>query len=236
MSKNYRCIALDHLGFGLSEKPKDFTGTPKAHATNLLSFIKSLELEDITLIVHDFGGPIGLGAALRCSDKIENIVLFNTWLWETKSNKKALKVDKLLHSRLGRLLYLNLNFSPKTLLKMGITDKKNLSKKTHKQYLAPFPTKESRYSLLKIGKSLVGASEWYETQWQKIKTLKQKKWLFLWGTKDQFITEESLGKWLTKLPDARVKKYDSGHFLQEEKSNETLKDIIDFLSLKNKQS
>jgi len=60
LSKNYRCIALDHLGFGLSDKPKNFPGTPQLHSENLKALIDALQLKDITLVVHDFGGPIGL--------------------------------------------------------------------------------------------------------------------------------------------------------------------------------
>ena len=62
LSKNHRCVAIDHLGFGLSEKPEKFSGLPEDHAENLAAFIKKLDLRDITLVVHDFGGPIGLGA------------------------------------------------------------------------------------------------------------------------------------------------------------------------------
>ena len=64
MSKKYRCIAIDHIGFGLSEKPEDFDGKPQSHSKNLTSFIKKLDLKEITLVVHDFGGPIGIGLSL----------------------------------------------------------------------------------------------------------------------------------------------------------------------------
>lgn len=122
-----RCIAIDHLGFGLSEKPQDFAGTPQAYSKNLSEFIEKLNLKNITLVVHDFGGPIGLGAAIENPDNIKQVILFNTWLWETKSEKSVQKINKILNSGLGRFMYLNLNFSPKVLLKKGFSDKKKPS-------------------------------------------------------------------------------------------------------------
>ena len=114
-SKKFRCIAIDHLGFGLSHHPKKFNGSVEEHAENLNEFINKLDLREFTLIVHDFGGPIGLAAAIKNHSRIKSVVMFNTWLWETKSNKEALKVDRIVNSWLGRFLYLHLNFSPKFL-------------------------------------------------------------------------------------------------------------------------
>ena len=229
LSKNYRCIAIDHIGFGLSDKPESFDGTPQSHSKNLSEFIEKLNLNKITIVTHDFGGPIGLGAAIENSNKIKRIVVLNTWLWETKSNPNAQKVNKLLNSGIGRFLYLKMNFSPKVLFKKGIYDKKKLPKSIHKQYIYPFPNKNSRKSLLKIGKSLVGASDWYQEQWNQLNKLESKPWLILWGTKDEFITLDYLRKWQKRLPNSKVIEYDCGHFLQEEKPTETIKEINNFM-------
>lgn len=229
LSARHRCIAVDHIGFGLSEKPGNSEGSPQFHSANLLEFIERLNLEDITLVVHDFGGPIGLSAGIAANERIKNVVLFNSWLWETKSNPDAAKIDKILDSWMGRFLYLSMNFSPKVLLKKGFYDKSKLSKQTHKQYIKPFPTKESRQSLLKIGQSLVGSSDWYQQQWESLDALAEKPWLILWGTKDTFITEAYLEKWEQKLPEATVKRFDCGHFVQEEKPEDVLEAINLFL-------
>jgi haloalkane dehalogenase len=232
LSKKYRCIAIDHIGFGLSEKPETFDGSPQSHSSNLTEFIKKLNLNDITIVVHDFGGPIGLSSAIQNHNRIKQIVLLNTWLWKTKDNPNAQKIDHILNSKIGSFLYLRVNFSPKFLLKKGIYDKKKLSKKVHKQYIYPFPNKSSRISLLKIGKSLVGSSNWYEKQWTMLNKLEQKPWLIIWGTKDEFITTEYLQKWKNRLPNANVKQFNCGHFLQEEKPLETIKEIELFVNKK----
>ncbi|MDD7886218.1 alpha/beta fold hydrolase [Flavivirga sp. 57AJ16] len=229
LSKEYRCIAVDNLGFGLSDKPEGFDGTPEAHANNLSQFIQELNLSNITLVVHDFGGPIGLGAAIKNHNRIKQVIMFNTWLWETKSNKGARKVDKILNSTIGKFLYLRMNFSPKVLLKKGFYGKKRLTKKVHKQYILPFPNKSSRWSLLNIGKSLVGSSSWYEQQWEQLHDLESKPWLILWGIKDEFVTLEYLEKWRQRLTNSKVVKFDCGHFVQEEKPTEAIKEIQKFL-------
>lgn len=228
-SKGNRCIAIDHLGFGLSECPSSFSGTPQDHAKNLNEFIVKLDLQNITLVVHDFGGPIGLAAGIQNSSRIKRVVLFNSWLWETKSNKDSLKIDKLINSWLGKVLYLNFNFSPKVLLKKGFADKSKLTKDVHQQYLKPFPTKVSRISLLNLAKALVDSSDWYQNQWEKLDALADKEWLILWGTKDQFITTEYLNKWKARLPKAKVIELNCGHFVQEEMPNESIVEIHNFI-------
>ena len=230
LSKKYRCIAIDHIGFGLSEKPDSFDGKAQSHSKNLAEFIEKLDLKNITIVVHDFGGPIGLSSAIKNHNRIKQVVLFNTWLWETKNNPEAQKVDKIIHSGIGKFLYLRMNFSPKFLLKKGFYDKKKLSKKIHKQYLYPFPNKSSRISLLNLGKSLVGSSDWYQEQWKSLDKLEQKPWLILWGTKDGFITTEYLQKWKNRIPNAKVKEYECGHFIQEEKTKETIEEIEKFMT------
>lgn len=229
LSKDHRCIAIDHLGFGLSEKPDSVSGTPEWHAQNLSEFIKKLDLQDITLVVHDFGGPIGLAAGIENSERIKRVVLFNSWLWATNKGKQAQKIDKTLNSGLGKFLYLNMNFSSKVLLKKGFANKKNLSKEVHEQYIKPFPDKGSRIPLLNLGKALVGSSDWYQDQWEKLDPLAEKEWLILWGTKDEFITKENLHKWQERLPSVRTIEFECGHFVQEEKTEESINAIDAFI-------
>lgn len=229
LSTQYRCIALDHLGFGLSDKPKDFDGTPQEHARNLEEFIAHLNLKKVTLVVHDFGGPIGLSWAIANPDKVKRIVMFNTWLWETKTDKDAQKIDKLLHGWLGNYLYLNTNFSPKFLLKQAFFDKKKLNKAVHKHYLKPFPNKKSRYGLLKIGQSLVGSSDWYQQQFEQINQIKDKPFLILWGMKDKFIRPDHLKKWENTLTNAQTVALESGHFVQEEAPGTSIRAIEQFM-------
>jgi len=233
LSSQYRCVAIDHLGFGLSDKPNNFIGTPQAHAHNLSEFIRKMDLKDLTLVVHDFGGPIGLAAAIENSYRIKNIVLLNTWLWGTKDNKDAIKIDNLINSRLGKFLYLRMNISPKLLLKKGFYNKRKLTRKKHQQYIYPFPTRQSRLSLLNLAKSLVGSSDWYDEKWLELDSLENKKWCIVWGTKDSFITPDYLKRWKGRFPEAQVHELECGHFIQEEKTREVINTIGMFIKKSN---
>ena len=217
------------LPIELREKPDLFSGTPESHSENLNEFIQKLDLQNITLVVHDFGGPIGLAAGIKNSDRIRNVILFNSWLWETKDDKDAQNIDKTINSFIGKFLYLNLNFSPRFLLKKGFSDKRKLSDKIHKHYIKPFPDKNSRSSLLNLAKSLVGSSDWYQNQWNQLDSLISKDWLILWGNKDSFIKTDSLEKWEKRIPNAVVKTFNCGHFVQEEKTKESIEQIWQFL-------
>jgi cis-3-alkyl-4-acyloxetan-2-one decarboxylase len=73
-----RCIVPDHLGCGLSDKPQDFNYTLGEHVKNLRALLDSLNLRKIHLVVHDWGGPIGLGAALQRPEQLGRVVILNT--------------------------------------------------------------------------------------------------------------------------------------------------------------
>lgn len=229
LSNKHRCVAIDHLGFGLSDKRPDFKGTPQEHAANLTQLIDHLQLKNITLVVHDFGGPIGLSYAIAHPKNVKRIVLFNTWLWETKNDKDAQKIDKILHSKLGNFIYLNTNFSPKVLLKKAFFNKKKLTKSIHQQYIKPFPNKMSRHGLLNIGKSLVGSSDYYDSLWKQADSIKQIPVLILWGEKDDFITKRHLEKWEGFFVHKTVHVYQAGHFVQEEETETTITAIETWL-------
>ena len=231
LSRHYRCIAIDHLGFGLSEASSSFSGTPEDHANNLSEFITTLRLQHITLVVHDFGGSIGLAAGIQHSHLVDKVVLFNSWMWETKNDPAIQKIDKLINGWLGKILYLNFNFSPKVLLKKGFANRNNLFKDIHQHYIKPFPTKASRIPLLKIAQALIGSSDWYQQQWEQLDKLANKNWLILWGMQDQFITTNFLQKWKERLPHAKVKEFNCGHFVQEESTDQAILEVYNFMKV-----
>ncbi len=227
----YRCIAVDHIGFGLSDKPADAPYSPEWHSHNLEKLVDHLQLTDFTLIVHDFGGPIGLSMAIRRPELVARIVLLNTWLWETASIPAAQKADKLIRSALGRFLYLRMNASPKLLLKSAFADKRKLTKAIHRHYIQVFPDKNSRMGLLGLAYNLVGASDWYAAQWQQIERISHKPFLVFWGMKDSFVTPDFLKLWEGKLKNVQplVRAEEAGHFVQEEAAEQLTEAIAAFV-------
>lgn len=80
LSATRRCVAPDHLGFGRSDRPSGADYRPEAHAERFRTLVEALDLRDVTLVVHDFGGPIALPTALD-SDRITRLVVLNSWMW-----------------------------------------------------------------------------------------------------------------------------------------------------------
>src|SRR5262245_53355037 len=92
LRRTHRCIALDHLGFGLSERPADFGYRPEDHAETLREFCDGLGLDAFTLVVHDFGGPIGLPLAL--AGHARRLVILNSWMWPFTDDPKMIRVAR----------------------------------------------------------------------------------------------------------------------------------------------
>lgn len=78
-SSGYRCIAPDHPGFGLSDKPAGWSYLPEEHAKNLAALIAHLGLKNVTLVMQDWGGPIGINYAVAHPENVARIIAMNTW-------------------------------------------------------------------------------------------------------------------------------------------------------------
>jgi pimeloyl-ACP methyl ester carboxylesterase len=83
-NQGYRVIAMDHYGFGESAKPplEQFGYLPSQHAITLTRFVDMLGLQNLTLVVQDWGGPVGLEMAMLRPKAIKNILIMNTWAWQ----------------------------------------------------------------------------------------------------------------------------------------------------------
>lgn len=228
LSGHYRCIAVDHIGFGLSDKPADYPYSTQNHAAQLSDLIRQLDLQEITLVLHDFGGPIGIAAALENKERIKRVVAMNTWLWSAENDPDFIRFSKILKSPMLPFLYLRLNFSPRFLLPGSFGDQK-LPRKLRSQYTRPFPDAASRKGALAFAKSLLNDQPWFQTLWDRKSELEKWDWLFIWGMKDKFAGPKYLDRFLKGFPNAIAVKLDTvGHFPQEEASETVTKHIAKF--------
>jgi pimeloyl-ACP methyl ester carboxylesterase len=212
----YRCIAIDHIGFGLSDKPKEYDYSTLNHSNTLEQFILQLGLNDITLVVHDFGGPIGLHVAIQHPELFKRIVILNSWMWSTLTDPDFIKMKKILKSPLLPFLYRHLNFSPKFILPKSFGDKK-ISKKILTQYTKPFANASQRNGALAFARSLLLDQNWFESLWGKRHRIQHLTVLLIWGMKDPVIRALQLEKFISGFPHANVVKLETcGHFPQEE--------------------
>jgi pimeloyl-ACP methyl ester carboxylesterase len=216
LSNSYRCIAPDHLGFGLSDKPVDFAYTPEAHAHNLEKFIDQLQLKNITLVVHDFGGPIGLAYALKHPENVKNIVILNTWMWSLEDEKQIMNISNFMAGSIGKFLYLRLAFSPKILLPRGYHLRRHLTKDVHSQYLKPLSSSANRLGTWRFAAALHDSGPYFSQLWEQRDKLRSINKVIVWGEKDSLLPIRLLDKWTQAFPETKVIRLTAGHFLQEE--------------------
>ncbi len=230
LSTDFRCIAIDLMGFGLSDKPKDYDYSTPTHVRVLTQFIEYLGLSDLHVVLHDFGGVIGMAYALDRPNQISSITLLNSWLWDASNEPEFQQSAKILKSPLLPFLYLRLNFSPRFLIPKSFHEAGRLSKVVHRHYTKVFRKASERHGTLAFARSILNDQQWFGSLWKKIHRLQDKPVLFIWGMQDPFVLPKYLDKYASAFPKAQVLKLeDCGHFPQEEKKEEVVLAVSSFL-------
>lgn len=230
-SKKYRCIAIDHLGFGLSDKPPGFSYLPEDHSINLTEFIELKGLKNITIFVNDWGGPIGLNYAVNFSDNINKMVVFNTFMWSVKGDKHYEKFSKFMGGKLGKFLNLKFNFFGKIIIPKAYGDKGRLDKKTKFQLTRHVSTPTERLGVWIFPKEIIGSSDWLNSIWEKRKQIENKPTLIIWGMKDIAFRQKELDTFKSFLKNSQTLILeDVGHFVQDEAGDRIINPINEFLN------
>jgi haloalkane dehalogenase len=217
LAPRFRCVALDLVGMGLSDRPAEFAYTPEAHAEALAEFVNGLDLHDFTLIIHDFGGPIGLPLALENPSRVTRLVLLNTFGWSLESDPDVRRPAALLGGNLGKWLYKYANLSLRVIMPSAFADRRKLTPDIHKHYLLAFENAEDRGRVLHaFARALLESSPFYRNIGERLDALRRIPVLILWGTKDTAFRETQLDRWIATLPHAEVVRLPVGHWPQEE--------------------
>ncbi|NTV02834.1 MAG: alpha/beta fold hydrolase [Chlorobiaceae bacterium] len=228
---SYRCIAPDHIGFGLSDKPADWSYLPEDHARNLELLLESLDLHQATIVVNDWGGPIGLSYALDHPERVSGIVVSNTWLWSVASDWYYQAFSWFMGGPIGRWLTGEFNFFVRTFMPVVYGEKSKLTPKVHGQYIHPFDERGSRKGMWVFPGRIIGSSGWLDSLWSRIVVLRGKKVLLAWGMLDIAFRENELNTWTRAFPDAAILRFeDAGHYVAEEKPLELAAAIRRFIS------
>lgn len=216
LSPTHRCIAPDLIGFGLSDKPANYNYTLQQHTDNLAMLLAHLNLHKFTLLVHDFGGPIGLNYATQHPEKIERLVILNTWFWATQNEPEYKKALPVLKSPLLPVLYKYFNFSARFMVKQSWGNKAALTKQIHQHYIKPFSKPAERMGTIAFARTLVNEQEWFETLWKKTEVLANKPTLIIWGTLDEFVPVRYADKIKSRFTNSQFAGVNAGHFPQDE--------------------
>jgi haloalkane dehalogenase len=232
LSPERRCIAVDLLGFGLSERPRNFSYTPEAHAEVVQEFVGALGLERFDLVVHDYGGPIALPLALDRPDRIARLVLINTWMWSFAGDREMERAARIAGGAFGRFLYKYLNFSLRVIAPSAWGDRRKLTPAIQGQYLDRFPDTWSRGAVLwPLAHALMGSDAYYRWLWDRRDRLRALPTLILWGMKDRAFRPNQLARWREALPDAQVVEIPgAGHWPHEEEPDIVVDALRGFLA------
>lgn len=227
----YRCVAMDHLGFGLSDKPEGWSYHPADHAANVAALIGHLELERVTLVVQDWGGPIGLSYAAARPGNVARVVIMNTWAWPVDRDPYYIAFSGFMGGPIGRTLIRRRNFFAKTLMPRLFGDRSRLTAAVHEHYLRPLATPADREGCLTLPGHIVSAAPWLTKVWDGVGRLGDRPVLIVWGMKDVAFREKELERWEAAFPAARVVRLEGvGHFVQEEAPDQLGDAVAAFLA------
>jgi len=220
LSSNFRCIAPDHLGCGLSDKPdiQEFSYDLQGHANNLKELISHLNLEKFNLVVHDWGGAIGLTSFRENFQKINKLVLLNTASFTSDDVPKRIKFCRIPLIGEFFVRYLNGFAGPATWLATN----KELPKEIKSGFLFPYDNWNSRIAIwrfvrdIPLSKSHPTYSNLLTTE-RLLPKLKNIPKIACWGMKDFCFHSGFLSEWEKIFPNLRVNKIESaGHYLLED--------------------
>ncbi len=212
LARHGRCIVPDHMGMGKSGAAEAFYPYRlQHHIANLEALLLRLDLRDITLVLHDWGGPVGLGFATR-------------------------HPQRLIRSERGEKFVLEKNGYVEPALLGTTHHSEHLTRTVLDAYLAPFPTPESRRALFCWSRDIpVAPADASYTEMQEIERglgqLAKTPVLLVWGMRDPVLTEPVLRLWQRLYPHATTHELeDASHFLQEEAPDRIVGWIEQFLA------
>lgn len=223
---DYRCLALDHLGFGLSAKPQAASYHPCAHADRLAEWVQELNLWGICLVLNDWSGPIGLALAQRYPERVKSLILMNTWMWPLDNYWLMTIFSKLMSGVSGRLLTGYGNLFSSLLVWLAVYNKAAFSGQVHRCYQYPYPSSLDRIAQYTMPWFLKAASGWLEGLYQNRDLIAHKKTALVWGMRDPAFRFTFLKAWEEILYNPYVVKLaEAGHFPQEDQPSQVVEAI-----------
>ena len=229
--QGHRCVAFDHMGFGRSDKPPHMAVySLKAHVDNALALIDRLELRDVVLVAHDWGGPIGLGALLERRERLRAAVLMNTWAWELPSFLPPF-LREFRTEGLGEILALGGNLFVESI--PGGMARRDIDPVMMEAYRAPFPDYWSRAGMLAFQREIPlterdRSARLMGSIHERLPGLDVPV-LLVWGLRDPVFQPVFLDQWRELFPAARtVELEDAGHFLVEDRPEAVTEAIASF--------
>jgi cis-3-alkyl-4-acyloxetan-2-one decarboxylase len=218
LSKEYRCIAIDHLGCGLSDKPKEYNYCLENHISNLRALVDHLELKQIFFMLHDWGGAIGSGVATAIPERVAGITILNSAAFPSK--EIPWRINFLRAPLLGSFLIKQFNAFAWPATWMA-TDRP-LSKEVRAAYLHPYRRAKDRIAIARFVADIPMSSSHPSYPLlskieQRLRLIKNIPTQIIWGEDDFCFTNHFLARWMEILPHAETHLLtDCGHYVTED--------------------
>ncbi|MCE9606637.1 MAG: alpha/beta fold hydrolase [Planctomycetia bacterium] len=230
----YRVVVPDHLGCGLSDKPQEYEYRLGNHIANLRHLIEVLDLRNITLLAHDWGGAIGMGAAVAEPARFSRIVLFNTAAFRSTYCPWRIRVCRT--PIVGAWGVRGLNLFARAALSMATAKPERFTKLVRAGYLAPYDSYAHRVAVQRFVEDipLHERHPSYATLTHLEQSLPQLAGLpkmFVWGMQDWCFTPQFLDRFLEFYPQSEVHRFDdAGHYVVEDAHERIVPLIGDFIA------
>jgi len=231
----YRVVVPDHIGCGLSDKPPtgSYSYRLQQRISDLMTFIDELELNEITLLAHDWGGAIGMGAAVRSPHRFRRFVLLNTAAF--CSSRCPLRIRICRAPLLGRLAVQGLNLFARAALRVAVCRRERMTPAVRAGLLAPYDSWHNRTAIYQFVRDipLHPRHPSYPTLAGIEAGLPQFRGhpiALIWGTRDWCFTSHFLDRFLAFFPEAEVHRIDdAGHYVVEDAHEQILPLLEAFL-------
>ncbi|HNP57094.1 MAG TPA: alpha/beta fold hydrolase [Gordonia sp. (in: high G+C Gram-positive bacteria)] len=224
---DFRCIAVDLPGFGLSTAAAGFGYLPADHADALTAFVDQLGISDATLVCHDWGGPISLTVATRRPNAFSRFVIANTAGWPADDLSIKL-VSHALGSPIGRLLIQRFNLSVNGLLPAGHRLRK-LTDGEMAHYRKALDTSERRIGSAVFPREITGSRDFLATLQASLPDLADRPALIIWGDADIAFGDDARRRWEEVFPDHETTIVKGGgHYVQSDAPEQFIGAIRDW--------
>jgi haloalkane dehalogenase len=228
----YRCVAVDLPGFGLSTDhvAPGYAFRPQDHARVVHQLVEQLDLRGATLLVQDWGGPIGFAAAAQAPERFAAFAIGNTWAWPMNRSPTARVFSGFLGGPIGGYLIKRHNVFVERIIPAG-TKKVGPDDAVMEHYRRPFPTPASRVPMHVFPRAIVGETEWLQEVENGLAKLDDKPALILWPTKDQAFGDKERERWEQTFQDHRTVTLEgAGHYIGEDAPQEIVTALRDWRS------
>ena len=232
LAPTWRCVAVDHVGAGLSDKPQDYPYTLDTHVKNVEALVAELDLRGLTVIGHDWGGAIACGFATRHPERVARLVLMNTAAF--RSERIPFSIDLCRVPGLGALLIRGLNGFTRAALFRAV--ERPLAPEVQRGYLLPVGSWAERVGQLRFVQDIPlheGIPSWsalLEIE-ERLPLLADKPLLLVWGLRDWCFTPDFLAEFRRRFPRAEVLELPAaGHWVTEDAGPQVLERLRAFLA------